>query len=156
MSEASSLEYLKKLVGQEAGISDWVSISQQRINLFAEATGDCQWIHVDVERSQRESPFGGTVAHGLLTLSLLPLLLQGAIALPANGMSVNYGLNKVRYPAPLRAGSRVRGVVVLHDFEEVAGGFQCIWGITVERESGIKPACVAELITRHYPEASQA
>lgn len=156
MPATLSIEHLTNLVGQLAGTSDWISIDQQRINLFAEATGDRQWIHVDVERSQLESPFGGTVAHGFLTLSLLPSLLQEAVTLPANGLSVNYGLNKVRFPAPLRAGSRVRGVVVLRESAEIAGGVQCIWEITVERENGTKPACVAELITRHYPEESPA
>lgn len=156
MQEALSVEHLKSMVGQEAGTSGWISVSQQRIDLFAEATGDRQWIHVDVERSRLESPFGGTVAHGFLTLSLVPLLLQGAVALPANCMSVNYGLNKVRFPSPLLAGSRVRGVVVLSEIEEVSGGFQCIWQITVQQEGGTKPACVAEALTRHYPEASSA
>lgn len=149
--EISPIEHFKNLIGQEAGASDWMTITQQRINLFAEATGDLQWIHVDVERSNAESPFGGTIAHGFLTLSLLPLLLQQSIALPAGGISVNYGLNKVRFPAPLRADSRVRGVVMLHAIDEVTGGVQFVWEVTVEIEGSTKPACVAELLTRYYP-----
>lgn len=150
MAEVLSAEYLKTLIDREVGTSAWHSISQERVNLFAEATGDHQWIHVDTRRSKSESPFGGPVAHGLLTLSLLPLLLQEAIELPASGIALNYGLNKVRFPAPVPVGSRVRGVVVLRKFEEVAGGMQCVWGMTLEREGGAKPACVAELVTRHY------
>lgn len=150
MPGVSSIEHLKTLVGRKIGTSAWTSISQQRINLFAEATGDHQWIHVDVDRSQVESPFGVTVAHGFLTLSLLPLLLREAVKLPAGDIAVNYGLNKVRFPAPVPAGSRVRGVVVLRKFEEVPGGIQLTWEITLEREGDTKPACVAELLTRHY------
>lgn len=150
MPDVSSIEHLKTLVGREIGASAWTSISQQRINLFAEATGDHQWIHVDVDRSRVESRFGTTVAHGFLTLSLLPLLLQEVVKLPAGGIAVNYGLNKVRFPAPVPAGSRVRGVVVLCKFEEIPGGIQLMWEITLEREGDAKPACVAELLTRHY------
>ena len=145
-----SIEHLKTLIGQEVGASNWIGISQQRINLFAEATGDYQWIHVDVHRSRVESPFGSTVAHGFLTLSLLPLLLQEAIELPGSAIAVNYGLNKVSFPAPVPVVSRVRGVVVLRHFKDFPGGVQFSWGITVEVEGGTKPACVAELLTRHY------
>lgn len=150
MREIASLAELKSLVGQEVAVSDWIGISQERINLFAEATGDRQWIHVDPERSRAQSPFGGTIAHGFLTLSLLPILMDGTITIPNVKMGVNYGLNKVRFPAPVPAGSRVRGRIVLLSIEDIDGGTQAIWQVTVEREAGGKPACVAESIVRLF------
>lgn len=150
MREIASLAELKSLVGQEVAVSDWIGISQERINLFAEATGDRQWIHVDPERSRAQSPFGGTIAHGFLTLSLLPILMDGTITIPNVKMGVNYGLNKVRFPAPVPAGSRVRGRIVLLSVEDIDGGAQAIWQVTVEREAGGKPACVAESIVRLF------
>lgn len=122
MREIASLAELKSLVGQEVAVSDWIGIPQERINLFAEATGDRQWIHVDPERSRAQSPFGGTIAHGFLTLSLLPILMDSAITMPNVKMGVNYGLNKVRFPAPVPAGSRVRGRIVLLSIEDIDGG----------------------------------
>ncbi|HEX2531946.1 MAG TPA: MaoC family dehydratase [Burkholderiaceae bacterium] len=145
-----ALAELRNLIGQEIAVSDWAHISQERINLFAQATGDHQWIHVDVERCRKESPFGGTIAHGFLTLSLLPMLVQGAITISGVRIGVNYGLNKVRFPAPVLAGSRVRGRIVLLAVEDIEGGAQMTWWVTMEREGNDKPVCVAESISRHY------
>jgi acyl dehydratase len=150
MREIHSLAELTSLVGQEVAISDWVEISQQRISSFAEATGDMQWIHLDVERAKRESPFGTTIAHGFLTLSLLPMLMQNAIHLSYIKMGVNYGLNKVRFPAPVPVGSKLRGHLKLLAVEEITDGAQMIWEISVEREGGDKPVCVAVSIARIY------
>ena len=141
---------LKSLVGQEVATSDWVTVTQERINMFAEATGDLQWIHIDVERSKRESPFGGPIAHGFLTLSLLPMLMANAIHLSDVKMGVNYGLNKVRFTAPVPAGSRVRAKLKLLNVEDITGGAQMTWEVTIEREGEDKPACVAESISRRY------
>jgi acyl dehydratase len=118
--------------------------------LFADATGDHQWIHLDVERSRKESPYGGTVAHGFLTLSLLPMLMQGAVSMPAFKMGLNYGLNKVRFPAPVPVGSKARGRMTLMSVEDIPGGVQMVWQVTIECEGGDKPVCVAESITRRY------
>ncbi|HTD04835.1 MaoC family dehydratase [Undibacterium sp.] len=150
MREIHSLEELKSLIGQQVAVSDWVAVTQERINMFAEATGDLQWIHIDVERSKRESPFGGPIAHGFLTLSLLPMLMANAIHLSDVKMGVNYGLNKVRFTAPVPAGSRVRAKLKLLDVEDIAGGAQMTWEVTIEREGEDKPACVAESISRRY------
>ena len=150
MREIHSLAELTSLVGQEVAVSDWVEISQQRINTFAEATGDMQWIHIDVERAKRESPFGTPIAHGFLTLSLLPMLMQNAIHISYIKMGVNYGLNKVRFPAPVPVGSKLRGHLKLLAVEEITDGAQMIWEISVEREGGDKPVCVAVSIARIY------
>jgi acyl dehydratase len=150
MREIHSLAELTSLVGQEVAVSDWVEISQQRINTFAEATGDMQWIHIDAERAKRESPFGTPIAHGFLTLSLLPMLMQNAIHLSYIKMGVNYGLNKVRFPAPVPVGSKLRGHLKLLAVEEITDGAQMIWEISVEREGGDKPVCVAVSIARIY------
>jgi acyl dehydratase len=150
MREIASAAELKSLIGQEVAVSDWVLITQERVQMFAEATGDHQWIHLDVERSRKESPYGATVAHGFLTLSLLPMLMQGAVSMPTFKMGVNYGLNKVRFPAPVPVGSRVRGRMMLMSVEEIPGGVQMIWQVTVECEGSDKPVCVAESITRRY------
>jgi acyl dehydratase len=150
MRTIASIEELKSLVGQEVAVSDWVQISQERVNLFAEATGDHQWIHIDVERSRKESPFGGTIAHGFLTLSLLPMLMESVISMPTSRMGVNYGLNKVRFPSPVLVGSRVRGRVALMEVEDIEGGVQMTWKVTIEREGGDKPVCVAESLVRRY------
>jgi acyl dehydratase len=151
MREIASLVKLKELIGQELAVSDWLTVTQERIAQFAEATGDLQWIHIDVERSKRESPYGCTVAHGFLTLSLFPMLMQSAIAMSDVKMGVNYGLNKVRFPAPLPAGSKLRARFALTAVEDIAGGAQLTWLVTMEREGGDKPVCVAESITRRYP-----
>jgi acyl dehydratase len=150
MRTIASVEELKSLVGQEVAVSDWVHISQERVNLFAEATGDHQWIHIDVERSRKESPYGGTIAHGFLTLSLLPMLMESVISMPTSKMGVNYGLNKVRFPAPVPVGSKVRGRVMLMEVEDIEGGAQMTWKVTIEREGGDKPVCVAESLSRRY------
>jgi acyl dehydratase len=149
MREIASIEELKGLVGQEVAVSDWVGISQERVNLFAEATGDHQWIHLDVERCRKESPFGGTIAHGFLTLSLLPMIMQSAVSIRAK-MGVNYGLNKVRFMAPVVVGSKLRGRMTLQEVDDIEGGAQVTWKVTIEREGSDKPVCVAESIARHY------
>ena len=150
MRVIASLAELKELVGQEVAVSEWLEITQQRVQQFAEATGDHQWIHLDVERSRAESPYGGTIAHGFLTLSLLPMLMASALQMSDVKMGVNYGLNKVRFPAPVPVGSRLRGRILLVAAEDITGGAQLTWQVTVEREGSDKPVCVAESITRRY------
>jgi acyl dehydratase len=150
MREIATLAELKALVGQEVAVSDWVEISQERVNQFAEATGDHQWIHLDVERCKRESPFGGPIAHGFLTLSLLPMLMQNSVRMTDVRMGVNYGLNKVRFPAPVPVGSKVRSRTTVLSVEDIEGGAQVTWQVTIEREGGDKPVCVAESISRRY------
>ncbi len=156
-----SLDALRELVGQEVAVSDWMAITQQQVNQFAEATGDRQWIHVDVERARRESPFGAPVAHGFLTLSLLPALMHNALDMPDVKMGVNYGLNKVRFMAPVPVGSRLRARVSLLGMEMLPplqpspdapalSGAQMIWNVTIEREGQERPVCVAESISRRY------
>jgi len=149
--EISSLEELHSLAGQEVAVSDWFEVTQDHINLFADATGDHQWIHVDVERAKTESPYKATIAHGFLTLSLLSQLMSQTVKinLPIR-MGVNYGLNKVRFPSAVPAGSKIRARAVLQALEEVAGGWQLLWNITVEREGANKPCCVAEWLVRYY------
>lgn len=150
MREIGTLAELKELIGQDVATSDWVEITQQRVQQFADATGDHQWIHLDVERSQRESPYGATIAHGFLTLSLLPALMQSAVHMPDARLSVNYGLNRVRFTAPVPVGSRVRAQMKLLALEEIPGGAQLTWLVTMEREGSDKPVCVAESVTRRY------
>jgi acyl dehydratase len=150
MREIASLAALKELIGQEVAVSKWIEITQERVNQFAEATGDRQWIHTDVERSRKESPFGSTVAHGFLTLSLLPKLMESAIVMPDVKMGVNYGLNKVRFPAPVPVGSRLRARIKLLTVDDIPGGAQVSWEVTMEREGSDKPVCVAESIARRY------
>ena len=150
MRVIESLLQLKELIGQEVSVSNWVEITQERVNQFAEATGDLQWIHIDVEKSRKESPFGGTVAHGFLTLSLLPMLMADAVSMPDVKMGVNYGLNKVRFPAPVPVGSRLRARMSLQAVEDIPGGAQMTWVVTIEREGSDKPVCVAESISRRY------
>ena len=150
MREIASLAELKALVGQEVAVSDWGEISQERVNQFAEATGDHQWIHLDVERCKRESPFGGPIAHGYLTLSLLPMLMQNSVRMTDVRMGVNYGLNKVRFPAPVPVGSKVRSRTTVVSVEDIEGGAQVTWLVTIEREGSDKPVCVAESISRRY------
>ncbi|MFZ6720962.1 MaoC family dehydratase [Undibacterium sp. Ji49W] len=150
MREFSSIDELKNLIGQEVAQSDWVEITQERVNTFADATGDHQWIHLDVERAKRESPFGGPIAHGFLTLSLLPMLVANAIHLSYVKMGVNYGLNKVRFPSPVPVGSRLRARMKLLQIEDIKDGAQLSWEVTIEREGQDKPVCVAESISRCY------
>ncbi len=137
-------------VGQEVGVSPWFEIGQERIDRFAGAIVASQWIHIDPERARRESPYGGTIAPGFLTLSLLSHLLESTIDVSRMKMGVNYGLNRVRFTDVVPAGSRIRGRFVLAKFEIIKGGTQLTWGVTVEREGSGKPACVAEWVTRQY------
>ena len=149
--EVADIEELKSLVGREVGVGDWLEITQERINQFAEATSDHQWIHEDVERCKRESPFGTTIAHGYLTLSLIPLLSQRSFAIKQPlRMAINYGSNKVRFTSPVPAGSHVRNRMTLLEVSDVAGGWQVRWQVTVEIAGKDKPACVAEVISRLY------
>ena len=135
-------------VGQEIGVSDWHEIPQSQIDLFAEATGDDQWIHVDPERA-KEGPYGTTIAHGYLTLSLLAPLMKTTYRIEGAKMAVNYGLNKVRFAAPVRVGSRVRVRVSLASVDEIPSGVQSVWSAVIELEGSEKPACIAEPVTRH-------
>jgi len=154
MSQESVLEELRSRVGEETHVGDWVEIDQERIDQFADATGDHQWIHVDVERAKRESPYEGPIAHGFLTLSMLPML-TGSVgeekpAYPGLKLAVNYGLNRVRFPAPVPAGSRIRARSTLKEVTEVTGGLQVIREVTVDVEGSEKPACFAETVSRLY------
>jgi acyl dehydratase len=150
LHEVEGLGALRALVGTELGRSRWFDIDQDRIATFADATDDHQWIHMDPERCARESPFGTTVAHGFLTLSLLPSMLADVLAMVDAKLVVNYGLNRVRFPSPVPAGSRVRAAIVLAALEEQAGAVQLTLDVTVEREGGTKPVCVAEFLVRRY------
>lgn len=140
---------LASFEGREIGASDWIAVDQARIDLFAQATGDAQWIHVDSARAAA-GPFGTTVAHGFLTLALLPELAAGAFRIGDVRMGLNYGLDRVRFPSPVPVDSRLRAVCVLDKFEPLAGGAQLTLTVTIEREGGTKPACVAAWVTRHY------
>ncbi len=140
---------LESRVGQEIAVSPWVAVPQERIDLFAKATEDFQWIHVDPARA-KASPFGTTIAHGFLTLSMLPKLTESTFEFSDRKMGVNYGLNKVRFTAPVPAGANIRGRFTLAKFEKLEGGVQTTWSVTVEREGGDKPVMVAETISRHY------
>lgn len=137
-------------VGQEVGVSPWFEVAQERIDKFASAIVDPQWIHIDPERAKRESPYGGTIAHGFLTLSLLSHLLESTVDVSRMKMGVNYGLNKVRFTDAVPAGSRIRARFVLSKFENIRGGSQLTWGVTVEREGSAKPVCIAESVSRRY------
>jgi acyl dehydratase len=149
MKTALKIRELDALVGKEVAVSPWMEISQDRIDQFAKATEDFQWIHVDKERAA-QSPFGGTIAHGFLTLSLLPRLTESSFELTDRKMGVNYGLNKVRFTAPVPAGSKVRGRFTLTKLEPIDGGVQTTWSAVIERDGGDKPVMVAETISRHY------
>jgi acyl dehydratase len=149
MRRFEHLADLQTLVGQEVAVSDWITIDQGRIDRFADATGDHQWIHVDPARAAA-GPFGTTVAHGFLTLSILPELSASAIEIADARMGVNYGLNRVRFPAPVPSGSRVRGRFRLLAYEPIEGGAQITMEVTMEREGGGKPVCVAESVARRY------
>ncbi len=150
MRTFATVAALQAEVGNEIAISEWMTISQERVNLFADATDDHQWIHVDPERAQRESPFGGTIAHGYMTLSLIPTLFESVVELPPGKMSINYGLNKVRFPSPMLVGGRLRGRFKLMTVEPMEGCVQSIWLMTVELEGSDKPVCVAESVLRKY------
>jgi acyl dehydratase len=141
---------VKSFVGKELGVSEWHLVTQDEINKFADATHDHQWIHVDVERAKKESPFGGPVAHGYYTLSLAPYLLDQIWAVQGIKMGVNYGLNKLRFPSPVMIGKRVRARATLNNVEDVAGGMQVTVGVAFEVEGSDKPVCVAEALYRYY------
>jgi acyl dehydratase len=138
-------------VGEEIAVSNWMEVTQARINQFADATGDHQWIHVDPVRAAAELPSKTTIAHGFLTLSLLSTLIRESITFTGLRMAINYGLNRVRFVSPVPSGSRIRARITLQAADAVTGGFQVTWQVTVEREGGDKPACVADWIVRYYP-----
>jgi acyl dehydratase len=150
MTTTTTLAELPGLVGTELGTSDWYEVTQEAVNKFADATADHQWIHIDVERAKKESPYGGPIAHGYLTLSLVVPLIAQVLTVTDVAMGVNYGLNKVRFPAPVPVGSKVRASVTLKNVEEVAGGLQLTQLVTIEREGGDKPVCIAEWVVRQY------
>lgn len=150
MKQIESIAALRDQVGQEVAVSDWFEVTQARINQFAEATEDRQWIHVDPERAARESPFKETIAHGFLTLSLLSELGKRAMSVGGVRMGINYGLNRVRFVSPVPAGSRIHGRFTLAMLEEIKGGVQATWNVTVERDGGARPCCVAEWLVRYY------
>ena len=151
MRTFQSLAELPALVGQEVATSDWITVTQEQVNLFADATGDHQWIHVDPERAAKESPFGGPIAHGYLTLSLLPMLATQIVEITGFRLTVNYGTEKVRFPAPVPVGSRVRGSAVLDSAEPIEGGLHILITLTVEIEGGSKPAMVATSVWWSQP-----
>ncbi|MFE1171189.1 MaoC family dehydratase [Streptomyces sp. NPDC058773] len=144
-----SLDELRAAVGEELGTSDWLEVDQKRIDLFAEATGDHQWIHVDQEKAAA-GPFGTTIAHGYLTLSLLPALVPQLMRVDNVKMGINYGTNKVRFPATVPVGARLRATATIAEVTEVSGGVQLTTVVTIEREGGDKPVCVAETVSRFY------
>jgi acyl dehydratase len=145
------LDQLKSLVGREAGISDWLTIDQHMIDAFARVSGDHQWIHTDPERAKTESRFGRTIAHGFLTLSLLSRLSHESIEVTGDfRMRINYGLNRVRFPAPVTEGSRIRARFTVQSVEDIEGGHQMVWLVTVEVEGSAKPALAAEWVIRYY------
>ena len=143
-----ALDDLRAAGGRHLGWTDWIEIDQERVNLFADATGDHQWIHVDVDRATAESPFGGPIAHGYLTLALSNLFLPQLIAVPAASAGVNYGTGRVRFPAPVPVGSRIRGGAEIAAVDEIPGGLQTTITITIEVEGNTKPACVIESLSR--------
>ena len=149
MRSFDTIADMEALVGQEVGVSEWITVTQERIQLFADATNDHQWIHVDSERA-KAGPFGTTIAHGFLTLSLLPEMAASAFGVREARMGVNYGLNKVRFPAPVPSGSRLRGRFKLIGYEPLEGGAQLTVQVTMEREGSDKPVCIAESIARRY------
>lgn len=148
--KVADLAELRPLVGEHLGSSNWIEITQDLVNVFADATGDRQWIHVDPDRATREGPFGGPVAHGFLTLSLFSDLCEQVLTVENLSSVVNYGLNKVRFPAPVPIGSKVRLDVRLASFEDIAGGAQIALAATTESDRSPKPVCVAEVLLRLY------
>jgi acyl dehydratase len=151
MIEIQDLAVLRDRIGQEIAVSDWIEITQERIDRFAEATDDLQWIHVDAARAAAESPFRTTIAHGFLTLSLVSTLVRRAMSFGGLRLAINCGLNRVRFIAPVPAGSRIRARFSPSSVGETGGGVQVTWNITIEREGADKPCCVAEWLVRYYP-----
>jgi acyl dehydratase len=148
--KVETLEALRNLSGQELAVTPWFEVAQERIDRFADATEDHQWIHVDRERAQRESPYGATIAHGFLTLSLLSRFMREALEVGGLRMAVNYGLNRVRFPAAVRSGSRVRARIVLVSVRELPEAVEATYSVTIESERSEKPCCVAEWLVRYY------
>ena len=149
MRTITGLEELKRAEGETLGTSDWHRVTQDAVDAFADVTGDHQWIHVDVERA-KETPFGGTIAHGYYTLSLAPMFMEQVMSLEGFAFAINYGLDKVRFPAPVPVGSRVRAQVKLAGLDDIPGGAQIMLELTFEVEGGEKPACVAQTLARVY------
>ena len=150
LTSIGDADALRALVGAQPLVSGWRDVSEASVHGFADATGDHQWIHVDAERARRESPFGGPVAHGFLTLSLIPVLLAQTVQIRQR-MGVNYGLNRVRFTSPVPGGARVRARFEVAEAGDAGdGGIQVLWNVTLERDGGDRPACVAEFLTRHY------
>jgi acyl dehydratase len=145
-----SIEDLQNSVGQEIATSDWILLPQDRIAAFGDVTGDRQWIHLDSERARRESPYGSTIAHGFLTLSLLSEMFRSAVQVSGARMTINYGLNRVRFPASVPAGSRLRASFSVQSFKTISNGAEVTFSVVVELEHAIKPCCVAEWILRYY------
>ena len=150
MIKIADISSVRELVGQEIAVSDWLEITQERIDQFASATGDDQWIHVDPARAAVESPFRKTIAHGFLTLSLMSTLGRSALSIDGLQMAVNYGLNRVRFISPVLVGSLIRSRFRPIGFDEAGGGIQVTWEVTIEGSQGDKPHCVAEWIVRYY------
>jgi acyl dehydratase len=153
MIDIADVSQLRAHLGRELAASDWLTVTQERIAVFADATGDHQWIHVDRERATTESPYGTTIAHGFLTLSLISALMRNAISIGGLRMTINYGANRVRFVSAVPAGSRIRARIVLQSLTPLDGGAQqATWNITVEREGAAKPCLVAEWLVRYYPD----
>jgi acyl dehydratase len=149
--EIETLDSLKDLVGREIGVTDWFVVSQERIQKFAETTDDLQWIHIDRERARSESPYGTTIAHGFLTLSLISQFMKQLLRIRSGRkMTINYGLNRVRFPAPVLADSKIRARVTLHSVKDLSDGMEATYSIVVEGENAEKPCCVAEWVLRYY------
>jgi acyl dehydratase len=142
---------LRDRIGEEIAVSDWVDVTQARIDQFAEATDDRQWIHVDAERAAVESPFRSTIAHGFLTLALTSTLLRSAVSFPGLRMAINYGCNRVRFVSPVPSGSRIRGRFAPVAVDDTGGAVQVTWGVTIERAGSERPACIVEWLVRYYP-----
>jgi acyl dehydratase len=152
MTEPVDVTTLEARIGQELGVSEWLEVSQPQIDRFAEATDDRQWIHLDAARAAEESPYKATVAHGFLTLSLAPALFRQTMSLSNVRLAINYGLNRVRFVSPVPAGGRIRGRFTVVAVDDVEGGVQVTWAVTIEREHAEKPCCVAEWIVRYHVE----
>lgn len=146
----NNLADLAAFRGKELVVSDWLDVTQNMVDTFAEVTGDPQWIHIDTERAGRESPFGGTIAHGFLTVSLLSLFINRSVEFGATRMGVNYGFNRLRFTAPVQVGSRLRARFSVKDLQPIEGGAQIVWDVTMECEGGDKPVLIAEWLTRRY------
>jgi len=152
MIDIPDLEMLREWIGQELAVSDWIEVTQSRIDQFADATDDRQWIHIDRARAAAESPFRTTIAHGFLTLSLVSALMRQALTIRHLRMAINYGTNRVRFIAPVPADARIRGRFTPTAIDEAGGGVQVTWNVIVEREGGDKPCCVVEWLVRYFPQ----